>query len=52
MKVSGKVVPLSFQKLCLHMPGIRKKFERRNSPLEYYYMTYIGKTKTYNLRGL
>ena len=33
-----KVVPLSFQKLCLHMPGIRKKFERRNSPLEYYYM--------------
>ena len=45
--------PVVFSTIMLAYAGNKEKIERRNSPLEFYYMTYIGKTKqTYNLRGL
>ncbi|CAH3187451.1 unnamed protein product [Porites lobata] len=48
--VPGELDPLSFHKLYIHMHVHKKKFER-NSSLEYYHMTCIGKTiKTYKLK--
>ena len=46
-----ELYPLSFHELCVHMRLNKTKFER-NSSLEYYHMTCIGKTKHTGLRGL
>ena len=50
IEVPGELDPLSFLKLCLDMHVNKTKFER-NSSLEYYHMTCIGKTKHTSLRG-
>ena len=47
----GEHGPFSFHKLCADMHVNLTKFGK-NSSLEYYDMTFIGKTKHSSLRGL
>ena len=44
IEVLGGLNPLSFDNLCVEMYVNKTKLER-NSSLEYYHMTGIGKTK-------
>ena len=44
IEVPGELNPLSFHNLCVDVYVNKTKFER-NSSLEYYRMTCIGKTK-------
>ena len=54
IEVLGELEPLSFHKLCVHMPVNKKKFERNTSSLGYYmyHVIWFGKTKHTSLRGL
>ena len=44
IEVPGELDPLSLHKICIDMHVNKTKFER-NSSLEYYHMTCIGKTE-------
>ena len=51
IEVPEELDPLSFHELRVHMHVNKTKFER-NSSLEYYHMTCIGKQNLQGKRGL